>query len=245
MVAKSHTKVAVSFTASCALVASVAGRGWAFSIFDINVVPALWLISCSQGGLLADIDKENTTMRKLFKSTLKLLSGLSIVTVVYLIINQHLLAVFFVLVVNILLLLLNKLVSETKHRRETHSFSFVVIIYLTCYFMGLVLNTIHPYLMTVSVNLGIGLSLGVLSHILIDQCNILPMHLFYPLDYLLMRHIKRKYRKKVDLRVPTIFKIVTGSREERSFVKLVSKAIPLVACVVSIAIIVIRFGSER
>lgn len=222
MTGKTHKKAAIVVSSCTSVVVTVAIQGLYKSADGLPLIPLLWPMTSVIGGYAPDVDKGRTTARTWFNRLFILYTCLAAIIVLSLLfLKVSFDYILLPIAAEGIFVLLYFMVKFSKHRRESHSLLFVYILWLLSLLTYITLSEVNLLVAAVVFNLAIGVILGVISHIVVDEFNIDPMHIFFPLEIILGKIIKKisKSSKKAQpiFIIKTIGKIKTSTPAETNF----------------------------
>jgi len=248
MTGVTHKEVSTWSTIGLITVATFYAEAVTFPAFGTTLIPVAWLPVAIFSGYLPDIDKRGTIPHNTFKSTaVPLALSTGVLTAVLGFYLSQLATVAVGIAIIAILLLMSKSLKKFQHRRETHSFIFLIFLTSVAYYI----STFAPegFTQYLVLNIALGLPIGAASHVFVDMLNVKKIHLFYPLELILGRLIygdrtkDGKKRKKIK---PFFFyfntlKIVTKSNAEELFRKNFKYYAMGISLIISTAILFWRY----
>jgi membrane-bound metal-dependent hydrolase YbcI (DUF457 family) len=229
MLGKSHIVFGTAAAASLAVYECVAHNNLIIGTECGYLIPMLWIPLAPVGSLLPDIDKEGSRIRRAYdKSSLFLFTA----SLLLLLVTRRASVLIVVFTVGISVILTRRV----EHRRETHSLLFILLLTLAMFALRNSLSAMF-WISTAVFNLMMGLVLGAISHIILDNFNYKRMHIFFPLEIVLQRMMKR--RKPVYI-IPTIIHVTTGTPGEKIIVGILTALISLLWLSMTIAEVMLR-----
>lgn len=256
MTGKSHKKIALATATLFAVTSSVIARDVIFEWNSVILMPILWIPSAIPGGYLSDIDKGISTAKRTFKTFLSLQLLLTTILIpILLFFIKYLFAALLLIIAQLGTLSFYLIIKKMQHRRETHSILFINLPLFIGWGFWLALEPLNKICAIGILNILIGISIGIFSHILIDEFNIRPMHILYPFEILLgqvirmfkndKKHSNTKFKEshktknslKPAFLIPTIVKIKTSSIAEQRFINYFTTIIYIATLLINLILI--------